>query len=114
MSHSLLLRTDLSSNITFDQKESPLHYFGITPMTLDCLVQEIVKLHGHRSIKFICGNHHVGSLILMPSHSKLERYEAELRKKNSAADVLLDFISMSSSNRKDESAKCLIKVLYKN
>jgi hypothetical protein len=64
-------------------------------------------------MKFICGNNHMGSLILMPLHSKLERYEAELSKKNSAADVLLDCISMSSSNRKDESAKCLIKVLYK-
>jgi hypothetical protein len=49
----------------------------------------------------------------MPSHSKLERYEAETSKKNSAADVLLDSISMSSNSRKDESAECLLKVLYK-
>ena len=49
----------------------------------------------------------------MPLHSKLERYEAELSKKNSAIDVLLDSISTSSSCEKDEAAECLIKVLYK-
>jgi hypothetical protein len=106
--------TDLSSNISFDPKEFPLlNSIGVTPMNLDCLVQEIVKFNGHQSIKFVSRNNHPGSLILMPSHSKLERHEAELSNKNSAIDVLLDSISMSSISQKDETAECLIKVLYK-
>jgi translation initiation factor 2 alpha subunit (eIF-2alpha) len=41
------------------------------------------------------------------------RYEAELYKKNSAVDVLLDSMSMSSNSKKEEAAECLMKVLYK-
>jgi len=109
-----IFSTDFSSNIFFDPNEFPLlNSIGMTPMSMDCLVREIVKFHGHRSIKFIRGNNRPGSLILMPSHSKLERYEAELSKKNSAIDVLLDSISTSSSCEKDEAAECMIKVLYK-
>jgi hypothetical protein len=114
--HLFLLVPDLSSNIYFDPNEFPLlNSIGITPMNMDRLVQEIVEFHGHQSIKFILGNNRPGSLTLMPSHSKLERYEAELSKKNSAVDVLLDSMSMSmsSSCEKDEAAECLIKVLYK-
>jgi hypothetical protein len=109
-----LFLTDFSSIIYFDSNEFPLlNSIGITSMNMDCLVQDIVKFHGHRSIKFICRKNHPGSLILMPLHSKLERYEAELCKKNSAIDVLLDSISTSSSCEKDEAAECLIKVFYK-
>jgi hypothetical protein len=43
----------------------------------------------------------------------MERYEAELSKKNSAVDVLLDSISTSSNSKKEEAAECLMKVLYK-
>ncbi len=49
----------------------------------------------------------------MPSHSKIERYEAELCKKISAVDVLLDSISTSSNSKKEEASECLMKVLYK-
>jgi hypothetical protein len=109
-----LFLTDFSRNIHFDPNEFPLlNSIGITPMNIDCLVQEIVKFHGHRSIKFIRGNNRPGSLILMPSHSKLERYEAELSKQSSAIDLLFDSISTSSSYEKDEAAECLIKVLSK-
>jgi hypothetical protein len=55
----------------------------------------------------------MGSLILVPSHSKMERYEAELHKKSSAVDVLLDSISTSSNSKMEEAAKCLMKVCYK-
>jgi hypothetical protein len=43
----------------------------------------------------------------------MERYEAELCKKNSAVDVLLNSMSTSSNSKKEEAAECLIKVLYK-
>jgi polysaccharide deacetylase 2 family uncharacterized protein YibQ len=73
-------------------------------MHLDRLTQEILKFHGHRSKTFICGNNHMGSQVLVPSHSKMEWYEAELSKKNSAVDVLLDSISTSSNSKKKEAA----------
>jgi hypothetical protein len=80
--------TDLSRNIYFDPNEFPLlNSIGITPMNMDRLVQESVIFHGHWSIKFIRGNNHPGSLILMPLNSKLERYVPELSKKNSTIDV---------------------------
>jgi hypothetical protein len=82
-------------------------------MHLDFLTQEILKFYGHSSIKFIRGNNCMGSLVLVPSHSKMERYEAELCKKNSAVDVLLNSMSTSSNSKKEEAAKCLIKDLYK-
>jgi hypothetical protein len=108
----LLLIIDLPDNTTFDANEFPLlNSSGCTPMHLDCLTQEILKFHGHSSIKFIRGNNRMGSLVLVPSHSKLERYEAELCKKNSAVDVLLNNMSTSSNSKKEEAVKCLIKVL---
>jgi hypothetical protein len=55
----------------------------------------------------------MGSLVLVPSHSKMARYEAELCKKNSDVDVLLDSISTSSNSKKEEAAECLMKGLYK-
>ena len=109
-----LLIIDLPDNTSFDANEFPLlNSLGCTTMHLDRLVQEIIKFHGHRSIKFLRGNNRMSSLVLMPSHSKLERYEAELSKKNSAVDVLLDSMSMSSNSKKEEATECLIKVLYR-
>ena len=109
-----LLIIDLPDNTSFDANEFPLlNSLGCTTMHLDCLVQEIIIFHGHRSIKFLRGNNRMSSLVLMPSHSKLERYEAELSKKNSAVDVLLDSISTSCNSKKEEATECLIKVLYR-
>jgi hypothetical protein len=110
----LLWIIDLPDNTTFDANEFPLlNSLGCTPMHLDRLMQEILKFHGHSSIRFIRGNNHMDSLVLGPSHSKMGRYEAELYKKNSAVDVLLDSMSMSSNSKKEEAAECLMKVLYK-
>ncbi len=103
---SFLLIIDLPDNNSFDANEFPLlNSLGYTTMHLDRLVQEIIKFHGHRSIKFLRGNNRMSSLVLMPSHGKLERYEAELSKKNSAVDVLLDSISMSCNSKKEEARK---------
>jgi hypothetical protein len=53
---------DLPDNKTFDANEFPLlNSLGCTPMHLDHLMQEILKFHGHSSIKFIRGNNHMGS-----------------------------------------------------
>jgi hypothetical protein len=59
-------------------------------MNMDRLMQEILLFHGNKQITFTRGNNRKGSLILLPSHRHLDRFEAELLKKNSAIDTMID------------------------
>ncbi len=68
-------------------------------------MQEIFLFNGNKQITFTHGNNRKGSLIILPSHRHLECYEAELSKRNSAIDTIIDIIADSCKSSKEEAAE---------
>jgi hypothetical protein len=67
-----------------------LHSLGCNPSNMDCLIQELILFHGNNQISFTHGNNRQGTLVILPSHRHLDRYEAELSKKKSTLDTIVD------------------------
>ncbi len=78
---------------------------------MDRLMQEILLFHRNKQTNFTCGNNWKGSLIILPSHQHLERYEAELSKSNLAITIV-DIIADSCKSSKEEAAECLLKSIF--
>jgi hypothetical protein len=89
-----------------------LNSLSYNPMNMDRLMQEILLFQGNKQINFTRGNNRKGSLIILLSHRHLERYEAELSKRNSAIDTIFDIIAESCKSSKEEAAECLLKSIF--
>jgi hypothetical protein len=79
---------------------------------MDRLVQEIVQLHGGKSITFTRGKNRKGTLIVVPSNRSLERYKDEFSKPGSALDTIIGSLANSTSSTLEDAAACLISVLF--
>ncbi len=75
-------------------------------------MQEILKFHGNRTIHFTRGNNHKGSLVTIPFYQQLDRYDVEFSKPGSAFDIIIDIISKGCNSGRDETAECLLRVLF--
>jgi hypothetical protein len=53
---------------------------------MDHLIQEIIKFHGAKTVKFASRNNHPGSLLIMPCLKNIKRYNNEFMKKGSMID----------------------------
>jgi hypothetical protein len=70
---------------------------------MDCLIQELILFHGNNQISFTRGNNRQGTVVILPSHRHLDRYEAELSKKN----LLLILLLMQSPKNREAARKKL-------
>jgi hypothetical protein len=77
-----------------------LHSLGCNPSNMDRLIQELILFHGNNQISFTRGNNRQGTLVILPSHRHLDRYKAELSKKN-----LLLILSLIQSPKIQEAAR---------
>jgi hypothetical protein len=104
--------TTAELNLPDPNKFPLLNSLSYNPMNMDRLMQEILLFHGNKQINFTRGNTRKGSLIILPSHLHLECYEAELSKRNSAIDTIVDIIAESCKSSKEEAAECLLKSIF--
>ena len=105
--------TFLQRNLPDPTKFPLLHSLGVcTTSHMDRLVQEIVQLHGEKSITFTRGNNRKGTLIIVPSNRSLERYKDEFSKPGSALDTIIVSLANSTSSTLEDAAACLISVLF--
>jgi len=58
-------------------------------------------------------NSFISSLVIFPSHRKLDRFEAELSKKQSALDNIIDTVAENAQSSKEEAAECLLNSMYR-
>jgi hypothetical protein len=80
-----------------------LHSLGCNPSNMDCLIQELILFHGNNQICFTCGNKRQGTLVVLLLLCHLDRYEAELSKKN----LLLILLLMQSPKNREAARKKL-------
>jgi hypothetical protein len=84
-----------------DPNKFPLLYsLGCNSSNMDRLIQELILFHGNNQISFTRGNNRQGTLVILPSHRHLDRYEADLSKKN-----LLLILSLMQSPKIREAAR---------
>ena len=97
---------DITTNVsTFDINEYPLlNSLGATPLSLDRLIQEILRYKKNKAIHFTRGNNREGVWIPIPSYRKLERYDLELSKKDSLIEDIIDVISKNFNSTKGDTA----------
>jgi len=62
----------------------------------------------------IGNNNQKGTLVILPSHRHLDRYEAELSKKKSTLDTIIDTVTNNSKSTKEEATECLLRSLFMN
>ncbi len=67
---------------------------------------------GKQSISFHGANNQNSDLFLMPSCRSRQRYEAELLKKESIVDQMLQSIAKNADCLVDEVAECIMNVLF--
>ena len=98
----------------FDAIEYPLPYsLGFCKREMvDRLIQELVKFSGKQCISFKGANNRQNALFLMPSCRTRERYEAELQKKGSTIDRIMQFVAENSTCSIDEAAECILNILF--
>ena len=80
---------------------------------MDCLIQEIIKFHGAKTVKFTSRNNRPGSLLIMPCLRNIKRYDNEFSKKGSMIEFLVHHIVEHSNCNPSEAAECLIRGFYK-
>jgi hypothetical protein len=96
-----------------DPKKYPLlHSMGCNAMIMDRLIQEILLFHGNNQITFARGNNQKGTLVILPSHWHIDRYVAELSKKKSALDTIIDTVANNSQSTKEEAAEWLLRSMF--
>jgi hypothetical protein len=96
-----------------DPKKYPLlHSMGCNAMIMDRLVQEILLFHGNNQITFTHGNNQKGTLVILPSHRHIDRYEAELSKKKSTLDTIINTVIKNSQSTKEEATECLLRSMF--
>jgi len=97
-----------------DPEKFPLlHSIGYNPMIMDRLLQEILLFHGNNRISFTRRNNRKGTLVILPSHRKLDHFEAELSKNQSALDNIIDTVTKNAQSSKEEAAECLLNSMYR-
>lgn len=101
-------------NLTYPSAQFPmLHSLGVCSTThMDKLLQEIVQLHGGKSISYTRGNNRRGTLAVLPSNRTLQRYKDDFMKSGSALDIILQSIANSTASTVDDAASCLLSVLF--
>jgi hypothetical protein len=89
-----------------------LHSLGVCTTKMDRLIQEIIKFHGSETITFTRGNNREGTIVVLPSFRTLERYSAELSKRESAINAIINSIMKSTGSTEEKSAECLLNILF--
>jgi hypothetical protein len=79
---------------------------------MDRLIQEIIKFHGSETITFTHGNNREGTIVVLPSFQTLDRYSAELSKRESAINSIINSIMKSTGSTEEKSAECLLNILF--
>ncbi len=79
---------------------------------VDRLIQELVKFSDKQCISFKGANNRQNALFLMPSCQTRERYEAELQKRGSTFDRMMQFAAENSTCSIDEAAECILNILF--
>ena len=60
----------------------------------------------------IGNNNQKGTLVILPSHRHIVRYEAELSKKKSTLDTIIDTVANNSQSTKEEATECLLRSMF--
>jgi hypothetical protein len=104
-----------SSTKLLDPKLFPLlHSLSIDSDTkMDQLIQEVLKLHGGKTVKFTGGNNRPGCLVTMPCLRSIKLYVVEFSKKGSLIDILVQHVAQCSNCLPNEAAECIIQGFLK-
>jgi len=65
-----------------------------------------------QSITFTRGNNQKGTHVIVPSHRHFDSYEAELSKKKSTLDTIIETVAKISKSTKEEATECLLRSMF--